>query len=458
MIEPLLLSVVIPTHNRRAALQRTLAALARQSLSPADFEVVVVADGCCDGTEEMVSGLNAGICLNVVSQPASGPGAARNAGAAVARGRIVLFLDDDIEASPGLLAAHVRAHGRSSDRVVLGYLPPVLETQQGYIRSLLRLWWENMFQTLRDPAHQFKYKNLLTGNVSLHADLFRRVGGFEPRLQVHEDYELGLRLIEARATFVFEPDARGHHHELTDVHRVLSRKYQEGRADVLLGQLHPALKPRLRLTHRTGSRRRGALVRFIFASPRASGAFLRLLVALLAPLEAMGMRRTWYSLLNLLMLAYYWRGVAVEIGSRGALTEFRRQTQQPASTVPLKIDLARGIAVAEREIQRVRPDHLLLWFGPHFVGEARVPFGTEPFRAPHLHALLARDHTWPLIAALATETGGWRSEPEAVDVAPDEPGPATGTSAPGGDPVNLGPLLAAAAIPTPLEIAQGPHA
>ena len=46
------LSVVIPTHNRKAILERCLQALAVQTLPPAEFEVIVVDDGSSDGTPE----------------------------------------------------------------------------------------------------------------------------------------------------------------------------------------------------------------------------------------------------------------------------------------------------------------------------------------------------------------------------------------------------------------------
>ena len=43
-------SVVIPTHNRRASVERALRALSVQSYPLALIEVIVVADGCTDGT------------------------------------------------------------------------------------------------------------------------------------------------------------------------------------------------------------------------------------------------------------------------------------------------------------------------------------------------------------------------------------------------------------------------
>jgi glycosyltransferase involved in cell wall biosynthesis len=49
------ISVVMPTYNRRARLQRVLESLARQDVDE-PFEVVVVSDGSTDGTNEYLAG------------------------------------------------------------------------------------------------------------------------------------------------------------------------------------------------------------------------------------------------------------------------------------------------------------------------------------------------------------------------------------------------------------------
>ena len=91
-------TVVIPTRDRPAALATGLAAVARQTIAAA-LDIVVVDDGSQD--EE-------GIAEIVRSQPrvrlvriaASGPSAARNAGAEAARSEHLLFTDDDCRPAP----------------------------------------------------------------------------------------------------------------------------------------------------------------------------------------------------------------------------------------------------------------------------------------------------------------------------------------------------------------------
>lgn len=53
----LVVSVIVPTYNRLAQLRRMLEALGRQDLSLAKFEVVVIADGCTDGTDPYLQSL-----------------------------------------------------------------------------------------------------------------------------------------------------------------------------------------------------------------------------------------------------------------------------------------------------------------------------------------------------------------------------------------------------------------
>jgi glycosyltransferase involved in cell wall biosynthesis len=83
-------SIVIPTYNRLPLLRETLESVAEQAFR--DFEIIVVDDGSTDGTVEAFSGAAQ---LKLIRQQNRGPGAARNAGAATAQGKYLVFLDSD---------------------------------------------------------------------------------------------------------------------------------------------------------------------------------------------------------------------------------------------------------------------------------------------------------------------------------------------------------------------------
>src|SRR4051794_18449175 len=144
MCDMLKVSIIIPTHNRAASLHRTLTALSVQDYPTSLTEVIVVADGCTDETVTMIGELRTDYQLTFVQQKNLGPSSARNVGAERANGDLLLFLDDDVEPSKGLVSAHVLAHRRSTvmNLVVIGYYPPRISFQAGFYRAALLHWWE----------------------------------------------------------------------------------------------------------------------------------------------------------------------------------------------------------------------------------------------------------------------------------------------------------------------------
>lgn len=174
------ISIVIPTHNRSQILRATLSALARQTVDPTIYEVILVADGCQDDTAAVVKSLELPYALTLLEQPGLGAATARNRGAAAAGAPLLLFLDDDKEAAPGLVEAHLMAHQTDPNGVVLGYYPiPEPEPPADLFEIAVKLWWDETFTALADPAHRFTFKDLCAGNVSMPRQLFEAAGGFD---------------------------------------------------------------------------------------------------------------------------------------------------------------------------------------------------------------------------------------------------------------------------------------
>jgi glycosyltransferase involved in cell wall biosynthesis len=106
-----LITVQLCTYNRRALLGRVMQALFDQDIDPADYEIVLVDDGSTDGTyEAVISQLRPTCALTVVRLRNGGLARGRNAGIERARGEFIMFMDDDVLATPGLLAGHLRCH------------------------------------------------------------------------------------------------------------------------------------------------------------------------------------------------------------------------------------------------------------------------------------------------------------------------------------------------------------
>lgn len=114
------ISVIIATRDRAPSLTRCLQAWSAQRVACGTFEIVVVNDGSTDDTRAILDRLAASP-IRMVTLPQQGLVQARVVGVRASRGRRVLLTRDDAIPDPGLLDAHLRAHGESiPGTVVIG--------------------------------------------------------------------------------------------------------------------------------------------------------------------------------------------------------------------------------------------------------------------------------------------------------------------------------------------------
>lgn len=106
------LSAIVCTRERAPLLARMLEALCEQTLEQDAFEVVLVDDGSTDGTPEVAQAFAARLPIRHARQESAGLAVARNHGVSLARGEVLLFLDDDDLPHPALLEAHAESHRR----------------------------------------------------------------------------------------------------------------------------------------------------------------------------------------------------------------------------------------------------------------------------------------------------------------------------------------------------------
>ena len=293
------LSVTIASYDRRAKLARALGALARQSLPPERFEVVVVLDGSRDGSAERVRALELPYAVRVLEQENRGLAASRNRGARETRHPVVVFLDDDIVAEPGLLAEHARAHGEApAPHLVLGAYPPVIRARDPW-SLFLRAWWADHFRRKGEPGHVWNFADFCDGNCSMPRALFLETGGWDEEFRGgrRQDWEYAIRLLGRGVRFAFQPRAAGAHHLDTSFETALRNRRAEGRWDVLLATKHPRAIPALPLARRAGR------------PTRWPDAWIGTALPVLDALEALRLRRRWLRLANCLLRHAYKRGL-----------------------------------------------------------------------------------------------------------------------------------------------------
>jgi GT2 family glycosyltransferase len=183
-----LFSVIIPTYNRASLLAGALATVFAQRFK--DFEVIVADDGSTDGTAEVLRGY--GDRVQMVRQDNRGPGAARNLGAAAAKGQYLAFLDSDDLWFPWTLDVYAS--------VVMGTPPPAFVTGKPAIfhdAAELATQVETPIQALPFAdyyASGEEWRWYSASSFVIRADAFRQVGGFAPVWINGEDADLAMRL------------------------------------------------------------------------------------------------------------------------------------------------------------------------------------------------------------------------------------------------------------------------
>jgi len=235
-------SIVIPTYNKLSQLKTTLHSLEAMDYPRERCEVVVVDDGSEDETASFLSGVGLDFQLRVFRhQSNQGRAAARNTGVRQARGRVVVFLDDDMEVVPEFLRAHLKEHWEGGKRVVLGNVRSSPKAPQ---TALVRYLDTRGAHKLK-PGQPVPFRYFATGNVSVERRLLMEVGLFDERFRKFggEDLELGYRLNKAGAGFAYVPQARSYRTDYRDIPELCEAMVTYGECSLpIILQKHPELK------------------------------------------------------------------------------------------------------------------------------------------------------------------------------------------------------------------------
>ena len=231
------LSIIVPTYNRLDKLRNCIDAFCHQTCKPDQFEVIVVVDGSTDGTREYLENLDMPFELRFYLQPNRGQWAARNMGAKAATGECLLFMDDDMVASPALVAEHIRVQSSAEPVVGIGKITLRAEQAPDWYSHCFALAWNRRYKQLGATA--LGALDLYSGNVSVSRAAFLETGGFSTDLSSVEDAELGQRLQKAGIPFVYVPTAEGIHDDLKPQAKLIAESEAQGVGLFELTSRHP---------------------------------------------------------------------------------------------------------------------------------------------------------------------------------------------------------------------------
>lgn len=239
----LLLSVIIPTYNRKNILKKCLAAVLRQSCPSKDYEVIIVDDGSTDATGGLVDCMinqSPGL-IRYFRQDNKGPAAARNLGIRQACGKIILFLGDDIIATPNLLEEHLKMHDKypADNIAILGYVTwsPELKITP-FMEWLETGGIQFAYGAFKDKT-EVEWMHSYSSNLSVKNDFLSKNNIYFDEQFVHaayEDSELGYRLKEKGMVLIYNKDALAYHYHFTSLKDACLRMEKVGESSQLLAK------------------------------------------------------------------------------------------------------------------------------------------------------------------------------------------------------------------------------
>jgi glycosyltransferase involved in cell wall biosynthesis len=217
-IEARSVSIIIPSFNGASRIGNCLDALLKQA-SGQDVEILVVNDGSTDNTGDVVERYSGVRCI---TQANAGPAAARNRGAAEARGAIILFTDDDCVPMPDWVDAMLQPF---QDPEVVGAKGVYRTHQKSLIARFVQIEYADRYRLM---SNLDRIDFIDTYSAAFRRDRFLEMTGYDTSFPVAcaEDIELSYRMSAREWKMKFAPAAIVYHTHPDMLFQYLRKKYK----------------------------------------------------------------------------------------------------------------------------------------------------------------------------------------------------------------------------------------
>ena len=221
------ITVIIPVYNGMSTLPKCLESLERQDY-PRPLEVIVVDDGSSDGSGDYAESKG----CKVIRQRNQGPGVARNKGADIASGELLVFTDADCVLDSDFVTELVMP---VMEEGVAGSQGMFYSRQKNIIARFIQLETSERY----NRKTQAEYIDLLaTFAACYRRDVFLENGGFNDNYS-SEDAEFSFRLTDRGYKMVLAPKAMCEHLHYESFFKFIRYKYKRAYWTVWLYRQYP---------------------------------------------------------------------------------------------------------------------------------------------------------------------------------------------------------------------------
>jgi glycosyltransferase involved in cell wall biosynthesis len=218
-------SVIIPTYGRPRQLTSCLQALAQLHYPSEQFEVIVIDDGGAIPLAHVTAAFQNHLNITLLKQSHAGPAAARNTGAAHAKGQFFAFTDDDCLPAVDWLQTLQQRFATTPKQIIGGQTRNALpanpySTASQVIVDMVYAYYN------ADPG---RARFFASNNLALPAIQFHAIGGFDATFMTSEDRELCDRWRHYGYGMTYAPEVIVYHAHALTLHTFWRQHFNYGR-------------------------------------------------------------------------------------------------------------------------------------------------------------------------------------------------------------------------------------
>jgi glycosyltransferase involved in cell wall biosynthesis len=231
------ISIIVPTYQGAHKIGVLLTALQAQSVL--SMEVIVVIDGSTDSTAKVVASFNSCLPIRILQQKNQGRSIAKNNGARIAKGDILIFYDDDME--PGLdgVKSHAEFH-KDHEGILTASTNEIVSSDKSDIENHKAFNSKKWMEKYSMGLNKLNSFNLFftAANSSFKRRDFEKLSGFNESLTDAEDIEIAWRALKSKLDVYFDRANFAIHHDKLTCRSYIRRQREYRSAQSKVHDLH----------------------------------------------------------------------------------------------------------------------------------------------------------------------------------------------------------------------------